>query len=221
LRYCGFYGLPLVININDVLNCLVKELGADVNQAQETGATALIMAAQEGHANILQVLVEELGADINQADTEVCSPMLWAASKGRLSIVRTLLKLRANVNQADNNRVTPLMSASFHKHAAVVKFLVKVGADTQAVTKEIAGTADTAAFYSRDAGASAEQTAYLEAKTHCSNTGCSGAGIMTCPRCKQARYCQQACGEAHWKAHKADCKRWSAELEAGKGQGGK
>jgi hypothetical protein len=62
--------------------------------------------------------------------------------------------------------------------------------------------------------ASAEQTAYLEAKTHCSNPGCSGAGIKRCPACKQARYCGEPCQYAHWKAHKADCKRWSAELKA-------
>jgi hypothetical protein len=54
---------------------------------------------------------------------------------------------------------------------------------------------------------------------HCSNTGCSGAGIKRCPACKQARYCGEPCQLAHWKAHKADCKRWSAELKAGKGKG--
>jgi hypothetical protein len=66
-------------------------------------------------------------------------------------------------------------------------------------------------------GASAEQTAYLEAKTHCSNPGCSGAGIKRIPACKQARYCGEPSQYAHWKAHKADCKRWSAELAAGTG----
>jgi hypothetical protein len=77
----------------------------------------------------------------------------------------------------------------------------------------------TAADLSRVSGASAEQTAYLEAKTHCSNTGCSGAGIMKCTRCRQARYCgEQSVPLAHWKAHKADCKRWSAELKADKGE---
>ena len=52
-----------------------------------------------------------------------------------------------------------------------------------------------------------EQIAYLEAKMHCSNPGCSGAGIMKCTGCKQVRYCGEACQLAHWKAHKADCKR--------------
>jgi hypothetical protein len=109
------------------------------------------------------------------------------------------------------------MAASVNKHAEVVTWLLKAGADPQAVTtlNFADGTPITAADLFRVSGASAEQTAYLEAKTHCSNTGCSGAGIIKCTRCKQARYCGEPCQLAHWKAHKADCKRWSSELKGG------
>jgi hypothetical protein len=106
------------------------------------------------------------------------------------------------------------MAASFGKHAELVKWLVKEGADTQALQED----GERASDASREAGASAEQTAYLEAKTHCSNTGCSGAGIMKCMGCKQARYCGEECQLAHWQAHKADCKRWRTEAKAGKGK---
>jgi hypothetical protein len=85
---------------------------------------------------------------------------------------------------------------------------MKAGADTQMFER-----IETAADLSRTVGASAEQTAYLEAKTHCSNVGCSGAGIMKCTGCRQAWHCGEACQLAHWKA---DCRRWSADLEAGK-----
>jgi hypothetical protein len=109
------------------------------------------------------------------------------------------------------------MAASAGKHTVVVTWLVKAGADTQATS---ALFDNSAAVLSSHVGASAEQTAYLEAKTHCSNTDCSGAGLKKCPACKQARYCGEPCQLAHWKAHKADCKRWSAELTAkGKGKG--
>jgi hypothetical protein len=72
------------------------------------------------------------------------------------------------------------MMASFYKHADLVRWLIKEGADTQA-SSSIFGTA---AAFSKMFGASAEQTTYLEAKTHCSNPGCSGAGIKRCPACK-------------------------------------
>jgi hypothetical protein len=92
--------------------------------------------------------------------------------------------------------------------------MVKEGADTQALMHQ-EGVTSTAVDLSKGVGASAKQTAYLKAKTHCSNTGCSGVGIKRCPACKQARYCGEPCQYAHWKAHKGDCKRWSAELKAG------
>jgi hypothetical protein len=64
------------------------------------------------------------------------------------------------------------MVATFRKHADLVRWMIKEGADTQAELEW-----GTAANLSKETGASAEQTAYLEAKTHCSNPKCSGAGI--------------------------------------------
>jgi ankyrin repeat protein len=199
----------------DVLSCLVKELGADVNQRDELGWTALTSAAVLGHHNVVRSLIEELGADVNIPYQEGETPLHMAAAEGHLSVVRDLLQLGADINQGCNLGVTPLMVASFCKYHEVVKWLVKVGADTQTFATSLPKA--TAAFISRDTGASVQQTAYLETKTHCSNVGCSGAGIMKCTGCKQARYCGEACQLAHWKAHKADCRRWSAELAAGKG----
>jgi hypothetical protein len=98
--------------------------------------------------------------------------------------------------------------------------MIKEGADTQA-TMDLEEGFLTAADVSKCIGASAEQTAYLEAKTHCSNPSCSGAGIKRWPACKQAWYCGEQCQHAHWKAHKADCKRWSAELKADRDASGK
>jgi hypothetical protein len=73
------------------------------------------------------------------------------------------------------------------------------------------------ASFSRHLGPSFEQTAFLEAKIHCSTPGCSCAGLLKCTACRQVWYCGETCQLAHWKAHKADCRRWSAEVVAGKG----
>jgi ankyrin repeat protein len=53
----------------DVARYLIRDLGADVNQATSTGMTALILAAQSGHVNIVRYLVKELGANVNEADS--------------------------------------------------------------------------------------------------------------------------------------------------------
>ena len=51
-------------------------------------------------------------------------------------------------------------------------------------------------------------------RAHCAAPGCSGAGILKCTGCKQARYCGEPCELAHRKAHKADCRRWNAIFNA-------
>jgi hypothetical protein len=65
----------------------------------------------------------------------------------------------------------------------------------------------TAVDVSKAYGAPAEQTAYLEARTHCGNPGCSGARLKKCANYKEVFFCSKACQVAHWPAHKPDCKR--------------
>jgi hypothetical protein len=196
----------------DILSCLVRVLGANVNQQDEKGWTAFFMATHRGFGDLMRYLVEELGADTNIGENADQTPLCLAVVRGQRDVVRILLRLGADINRPGWYGATPLMMASHGKHQEIVRWLVKAGADTQTLFHDT-----TAADISYYGGAPSEQTAYLEAKTHCSNSGCSGAGMMKCTGCKQARYCGEACQLAHWKAHKADCRRWSAELAAGKG----
>jgi ankyrin repeat protein len=198
----------------DILSCLVNELCADVNQRDEHGFTALAAAAYSGQHHIVRYMVEELGADVNSQAYAGATSLYMAAMRGHLVVVRTLLNVGANIDRSNNEGITPLIVASSEKHSEIVKWLVKAGANTQTHLHD--DPRSTAALTSRACGASAEQTAYLEAKTHCSNPGCSGAGLKNfkCTGCKQVRYCREACQLAHWKAHKADCRRW--KLAAGK-----
>jgi hypothetical protein len=48
----------------------------------------------------------------------------------------------------------------------------------------------------------------------CSRPGCCDAAHMRCTACKQVRYCGQPCQRAHWKVHKADCRRLRVEFDA-------
>jgi hypothetical protein len=61
-----------------------------------------------------------------------------------------------------------------------------------------------------------EQTAYLEARTHCVNPGCDGAGLKKCAGCLKVFFCGPACIRAHWPAHKVECKRIVVAAAAGK-----
>jgi ankyrin repeat protein len=198
-----------------VVRCLVKELGADVNKVDNAGYMPLNSAAGAGDLTMVRCLGKELGADVNQPNQEGATPLHIAAQEGKLGVVRVLVnELGADIDKVTLDGSTPLMRAAANKHAEIIKWLIKAGADIR-LSLEIEGTDYTAANVSRHIDASADQTAYLEAKTHCSSPGCSGTGLLQCTGCRQARYCREACQLAHWKAHKADCRRWSAELEAG------
>jgi ankyrin repeat protein len=206
----------------DVVRCLVKEFGADMYQANQGVHLSFSIAAQNGHTAILRCMVIELAYDVNTASHTGATPCFMAAKDGNLALLRCLVReCGADINQATHKCMTPLMAASFNKHADTVRWMVKEGADPTASKLSRSGHAFTATNISRQEGASAEQTVYLEAKTHCSNPSCSGAGIKRCPACKQARYCGEPCQYAHWKAHTGDCKRWSADLKAGMGARGK
>jgi hypothetical protein len=214
----GFTPLYLSAEKGDVAEvvCLVEELGADVNRGIKNGSMPLHAATLQSHLDVMRSLVNDLGASVNQGMHDGNTPLHIAAQIGDLATLRCLVdELGADVNRANVGCATPVMIASCHKHAALVKWLVKAGADLKLAMP----LGITAADISNFAGASPEQTAYLEAKTHCSNAGCSGTGLMKCTGCKKARYCGEACQLAHWKAHKADCKRWAAELKAGTNEG--
>jgi ankyrin repeat protein len=228
-------------NVHDnlsIMQCLVQELGADVNKSAKDGLTPLyiaamtgkldvvrfmantlgadvnlrgkdplFIAAHEGHVDVVRCLVNEFGVDVNRAGLNGVTALFMAAQEGLLEVVRCLLEeLGADDKQATYKGRTPLMAASHGKHAKIIKLLIKFGADAQAST-----AFGTAAYVSKKCGAPEALTQYLEAKAHCSNPGCSGAGLKKCTGCKQARYCGQTCQLAHWRAHKVDCKASKGE----------
>jgi hypothetical protein len=199
-----------------MVRCLVIELGAYVSQANGEGFTALFVAAQEGCLAVMECLVKELGAEVNQAmnDGPGSTLLCIAAQNGNKEMVVYLVEeLGADVNKAALHGETPLMLASSKKHEKIVRYLLKNGADAQASAYGLDGTA---ANISKWYGASAEQTAYLEARTYCAKSGCSGAGLKKCANCREFFFCSKDCQVAAWPAHKADCKRCLLGAKAGK-----
>jgi hypothetical protein len=187
----------------DIVRYLIRDFGAFVNQAAHDGLTPIMIAAESGHVNVVRCLGKVQGADVNFADSQGATALIFAAQCGHLDVVQCLVsELGADVNLAAHDGRTALMMASLNKSdkLKVVRWLVRNGANVQAATIQ-----GTAVDFSRDGGAPISQTQYLEAKTHCSHPGCSGAGLKKRTGCKQARYCGQTCQLAHWKAHKADC----------------
>jgi ankyrin repeat protein len=133
------------------LRCLLGVCGANVNQPNDGGATALYVAAQKEHERVMRCLVKEFGADVNQAGRDGSSPL----------------------NQARRDGSSPLMTAAENKHDEVAVWLIEHGANSQASHPR----GFTAADISKKYRAPADQTAYLEARTHCARPGCEGTGL--------------------------------------------
>ena len=94
------------------------EAGASVDEANEYGATALILASMGGHADVVRVLLEA-GADPDLADGFYrLKPLEWAAENAHKDIVSLLYgngaggfdQLLSNaVDAADTDKVTELL----------------------------------------------------------------------------------------------------------------
>jgi hypothetical protein len=160
----------------------------------------------------MKCLIKELGIDVNDATKDGCTALYVAAQEGRLEMVRCLLDFGADVNQTVIDGSTPLMVAAERLHHTVVRCLLKHGADPQATAtrKEFGTAADS----STHANAPTEETAYLQARTHCANPGCTNAGLKKCERCLKVYFCGRACIRAHWPAHKAECTMDAVKLKA-------
>ena len=64
--------------------------GADVDRAENDGWTPLLMAAQEGHSEVVAALVAAR-ADVDRAKNNGATPLCIAAQNGHSQVVSTLL----------------------------------------------------------------------------------------------------------------------------------
>lgn len=148
----GFFSLSAGSTNLDILRCLVKELGADVNWVTIAGTTCLLGAAKEDYLALVRCLVRELVADVNQGNADGSTPVLIAARIGHPAVVRCLEKeAGADENQANIQGFSPLMIAARFEHESVIAFLVEYGANLR--DKFTTSTFGTAANQSKRAGA--------------------------------------------------------------------
>lgn len=108
--------------------------GARINAVDETGTTALIVAAEFGHLELVHWLLEN-GADVHFASEAFGSALTnavnWRKSRRPLAIVEALLDAGAEVN-TPNFMGTPLILAAGDGDFDAVRLLVARGADLAA-----------------------------------------------------------------------------------------
>jgi TonB family protein len=93
-----------------------------VDAADATGRTALMLAVEGGHDEIVEALLEA-GAGVDRQDEAGETALHLAAHHGRASAARLLLEAGADFGLRDAEGRTPLYRAIEHRHAEVIEEL--------------------------------------------------------------------------------------------------
>ncbi|QCB62657.1 hypothetical protein EJB00_03440 [Wolbachia endosymbiont of Drosophila mauritiana] len=114
-------GVKLLMENEDFSSYFITRINAhDKNQG-----TALDMAAQLGHLEIVKLLKEKHASVLGNASF---TPLHLAAEGGYLDVVEYLVKEGAILDVKDYRKNTPLHLAAKNNHLDVVKYLVEKGA---------------------------------------------------------------------------------------------
>lgn len=122
--------------------------GADVDDRDEFGVSALHMACWQGRVESVRALIGA-GADINVADKDGVTPLHMACERDRVACVDELLTAGADISAGANGLTTPVHVAANHGNNRCLQRLVDAGARVadeaatrytlEAVTREVVG----------------------------------------------------------------------------------
>lgn len=101
--------------------------GAVVDAKDKAGRTALMLAADEDHAQVARVLIDN-GATLDAKDSDGRTALMYAAARGQMDVVEILVDEGAELDAKDSDRRTALMRAAENGQMGVVRFLIDNGA---------------------------------------------------------------------------------------------
>lgn len=102
---------------------------------QVMDVTALILAAQHGHAGCVEVLLAA-GAKVDAIDRKEKTALICASQEGHLDCVKILLAAGADIELRDQCGTTPLIGAVEGGHLYCVEALLKAGAKLEIKDKD-------------------------------------------------------------------------------------
>lgn len=115
------------------------DAGADVNYEDETEQSAFLIAASEGHLDLLDLTLRE-GADVHARDSYNGTALIRAAERGHADVVRRLLETDVDVNHVNTPGWTALHEAIIYgdgspRYVETVQLLVEGGADVRILSQ--------------------------------------------------------------------------------------
>jgi ankyrin repeat protein len=119
-------------------NGRTEKLEADIDARDGQKRSALHLAAEGGHVEMICVLVQEFKANTETQDMRGQTPLHYAALLGHVDATRVLARdLKADIEAQDVRMQTPLHHAALGGHTGAIRVLVQeLKANTEAKDKE-------------------------------------------------------------------------------------
>ncbi|WP_163835263.1 ankyrin repeat domain-containing protein [Spartinivicinus ruber] len=132
----AYHQTPLMIAASKGQFDMVETLltaGANLQAINHEGKTASLLAAENGHAQILDLLLTNDERSVERRDQAGNTALMLAAAHGKNQAIKVLLQHRANIDSTDNlsRSTTPLMLAAENGHNKAVQLLLKYKASTE------------------------------------------------------------------------------------------
>lgn len=108
----------------ETVTFLLEKSSQAIDQANASGVTPFLAAAEKGHAAIMQLLLKK-DAAINQVDNSGATALFIAAEKGHEETVKFLLAKRAAIDRPNEKGITPLQAAEANGHLKVAQLIRK------------------------------------------------------------------------------------------------
>ncbi|XP_076752387.1 ankyrin repeat-rich membrane spanning isoform X2 [Xylocopa sonorina] len=113
------------------LQSFLENKRVQIDDRDENGSTALILAATKGKIHFVRELINH-GADVNAEDGDNWTALLCAAKEGHTDVCLELLEHGAELEHRDMGGWTALMWATYKGRSATVTMLLARGADVNA-----------------------------------------------------------------------------------------
>ena len=122
----AFLEASLTCNLDAIKFLLV--IGVNVDYTNEKGKTALLVASEQGHKEMVNCLIAA-NADVNASDVDSQSALIIASENNDVELAQILLNAKANPNHQRNDGNTSLHIASYNNYNELAVMLIEFGAD--------------------------------------------------------------------------------------------
>lgn len=132
-RFLGlFLRVSALLNLPDIVKRLIEgECGdgtipIDVNAVDKNLNTALIIAAENAHIEVVRLLLTRADINVNAQNSNMITALMFACDDGNIEIVKILLQINdININLIDSEQKSALAWACDGNHSEVINFLLQ------------------------------------------------------------------------------------------------